>query len=358
MNLLSQTCAAIRPVDHRAARQTQKILDEKTKPRGSLGVLESLACRIAAIRGRAEPGILRKAVVVMAADHGVAEEGVSAYPAEVTGQMVRNFAGGGAAINVLARQAGAQVLVVNMGTRSRLADLPGQAATVRDAWLGPGTANCTRGPAMTTEQALQAVDTGIRIAEDLCTLGIGLIGVGEMGIGNTTAASALTAVFTGEPPQQVTGRGTGIDEATWNHKVGVIAKALAVNRPERERPLEALAKVGGFELAGLTGVMLGAAARKVPIVLDGFITGAAALAAVGLCPDIRDYLIASHQSVEPGHRRILEHLELRPLFNLDLRLGEGTGAVLAMHLVEAALGIVREMATFSSAGVTSLKGES
>ena len=205
---------------------------------------------------------------------------------------------------------------------------------------------------MTAEQALQAVEIGIQISAELCEAGIGLIGVGEMGIGNTTAASALTAVFTGEPVQRVTGRGTGIDEATWNRKVQVIEKALAVNRPERDRPLDALAKVGGFELAGLTGVMLGAAARRVPIVLDGFITGAAALAAVGLCPEIRNYLIASHQSVEPGHRTILEHLELRPLFNLDLRLGEGTGAVLAMHLVEAALRILREMATFTSAGVT------
>jgi nicotinate-nucleotide--dimethylbenzimidazole phosphoribosyltransferase len=209
---------------------------------------------------------------------------------------------------------------------------------------------------MTSEQALQAVDIGIRVAADLCTAGIGLIGVGEMGIGNTTAASALTAVFTGEPVERVTGRGTGIDDAVWNRKVQVIEKALAVNRPRRDQPLDAVAKVGGFELAGLAGVMLGAAARKVPIVLDGFITGAAALVAVALCPDIRDYLIASHQSVEPGHRRILEHLELRPLFNLDLRLGEGTGAVLAMHLVEAAIRIVREMATFTSAGVSS-RGE-
>jgi nicotinate-nucleotide--dimethylbenzimidazole phosphoribosyltransferase len=218
--------------------------------------------------------------------------------------------------------------------------------------LGPGTANFTRGPAMTMAQVLHGIHKGIEIAADLCSAGINLIGVGEMGIGNTTAASALTAVFTGEPVERVTGRGTGIDDAAWKHKVAVIEKALAVNQPRGDQPLETLAKVGGFELAGLAGVMLGAAARKVPVLLDGFITGAAALAAVAVCPSLRHYLFASHQSVEPGHRRILEHLDLRPLLNLDLRLGEGTGAALAMHLVDAAVRIVRDMATFASAGVS------
>jgi nicotinate-nucleotide--dimethylbenzimidazole phosphoribosyltransferase len=347
MSLLGETCARIQSIDPAIARQTQMLLDDKTKPRGSLGVLESLACRLAAISGCAEPALPVKAVVVMAADHGVTEEGVSAYPAEVTAQMVANFARGGAAINVLARQAGAQVLVVDMGTRGD------GCHGVRDERIGPGTANMARGPAMSVQQALEAVDAGIQIAAELIDAGVGLIGVGEMGIGNTTAASALTSLFTGEPPLRVTGRGTGIDEATWKRKVAVIERALAVNQPTRDQPLDALAKVGGFELAGLVGVMLGAAARRVPVVLDGFITGAAALAAVGICPHVRDYLIDSHQSVEPGHRRLLDHLELRPLLNLDLRLGEGTGAVLAMHLVEAALRIVREMATFRSAGVTS-----
>jgi nicotinate-nucleotide--dimethylbenzimidazole phosphoribosyltransferase len=347
MTLLSETCARIQRVDGAIGRQTQMLLDAKTKPRGSLGVLESLACRLAAIYGCAEPALPVKAVVVMAADHGVTEEGVSAYPVEVTAQMVANFARGGAAINVLARQAAAQVLAVDMGTR-------GQGTQgVRDERIGPGTANMAVGPAMSHLHALQAVGAGIQIAAELVDAGVGLIGVGEMGIGNTTAASALTALFTGELPQRVTGRGTGIDEATWKRKVAVIERALAINLPTPDQPLEALAKIGGFELAGLAGVMLGSAARRVPVVLDGFITGAAALAAVATCPAVRDYLIASHQSVEPGHRRLLDHLELRPLFNLDLRLGEGTGAVLAMHLVEAALRIVREMATFRSAGVTS-----
>jgi nicotinate-nucleotide--dimethylbenzimidazole phosphoribosyltransferase len=346
MNLLSETCAHIEKVDAVVARQTQELLNDKTKPRGSLGVLEILACRLAAIYRRAEPEVPVKAVVVMAADHGVTDEGVSAYPSEVTAQMVANFARGGAAINVLARQARAQVHVVDMGTR-------GNGCDVRNERIGPGTANMARGPAMSAQQAITAVEAGMRIAAELADAGIGLIGVGEMGIGNTTAASALTAVFTGEPPQRVTGRGTGIDDAAWKRKVAVIERALALNQPSRDQPLETLAKIGGFEIAGLVGLMLGAAERHIPILLDGFITGAAALVAVALCPALHGYLVASHQSVEPGHHRILDHLELRPLFNLDLRLGEGTGAVLAMHLVEAALRIVREMATFRSAGVTS-----
>jgi nicotinate-nucleotide--dimethylbenzimidazole phosphoribosyltransferase len=360
MSLLSQTCAAITVVDDAAGRHMQDLLDEKTKPRGSLGVLEGLACRLAAMRGGGVLELSDKAIVVMAGDHGVVAEGVSAYPAEVTEQMLLNFARGGAAINVLARHAAADVVVVNMGTRrsrggegerGRVGEKE-TGSSIRNASLGSGTANFAREPAMSHTQALQGLETGIRISAELRSAGVWLIGVGEMGIGNTTAASALTAVFTGAPPQRVTGRGTGIDEAVWRNKVAVIERALAVNKPSREQPLDALAKVGGFELAGLAGVMLGAAAKKVPILLDGFITGAAALVAVAICPAARDYLIASHQSVEPGHRHILEHLGLRPLLNLDLRLGEGTGAALAMHLVEAAVRIVREMATFASAGVT------
>lgn len=359
MNVVAQTCAAIEPVSVAMARRMQHILDDKTKPRGSLGMLESLACRLAAIYGRCDPPVPAKAVLVMAADHGVTDEGVSAYPAEVTAQMVLNFARGGAAINVLARQAGARVIVVNMGTRQPVLAAEPASSTgpvpcrLIDARIGPGTANFARGPAMTVEQAQAALAAGIHLASELCATGIGLLGVGEMGIGNTTAASALTAVFTGSPPQRVTGRGTGIDDAAWQRKVAVIDRALDLHRPRRDRPLETLACVGGFELAALAGVMLGAAAHKVPVMLDGFITGAAALVAHGICPQVCAYLIAAHQSVEPGHRLILEHLDLRPLLNLDLRLGEGTGAVLAMHLVDAALRIVHDMATFTSAGVTS-----
>ncbi len=347
MTWLEQTCAAVTPVDADAAARAQTRLDSKTKPRGSLGRLEELACRLAAVYRTADPALPAKAVVVMAADHGVAEEGVSAYPQEVTTQMVKNFLTGGAAINVLARQQGARVIVADLGTKC-----PVQLSQVRDCRLGPGTANFTRGPAMSRDMAVRAVEAGIRLAGELVADGIGLVGVGDMGIGNTTASSAMTAVLTGEPPERVTGRGTGIDEQRRRHKVEAIERALRVNRPDPADALDVLAKVGGFEIAGLAGVILGAAAHRVPVLLDGFITGAAALAASGLCSPSRDYLVASHRSVEPGHEAVLRHLGLRPLLDLDLRLGEGTGAVLAMSLAEAALRILREMATFEAAGVT------
>lgn len=372
MSFLDQLGARIQRVDHAVARQMQTRLDAKTKPRGSLGALERLACRLAAIYGCADPRPPVKAVVVMTADHGVAEEGVSAYPAEVTAQMLVNFMNGGAAINVLARQAGARLFVADFGIKSDVRRRfavpfddpsvpldpapppdPGAPRFVGGDLEHRGTANMACGPAMSVEAALRCIKMGYILglwAND--DESISLIGVGEMGIGNTTAASALTAVFAGAPVAQVTGRGTGVDDATWKRKVAVIERALSVNQPSRDQPLEALAKVGGFEIAGLVGLMLGAAERRIPVLLDGFITGAAALVAVALCPAVRDYLIASHQSVEPGHRCILEHLELHPLLQLDLRLGEGTGAVLAMHLVEAALRIAGEMATFDSAGVT------
>ncbi len=348
MSLLAQTIVSVPAVDAEAARQAQVRLDAKTKPRRSLGRLEELACRLAAVYRTAEPAIPARAVVVMAADHGVAAEGVSAYPAEVTGQMVRNFAAGGAAINVLARQAGVKMCVVDMGTKGGTDDLPG----IRSQRLGPGTANFAHGPAMAREVAIQAVEIGIGLATELAAAGFALLGVGEMGIGNTTAASAVTACLTARPAAEVTGRGTGIDEAAWRHKVAVIERALALNRPRRSDPLDVLAKVGGFEIAGLAGVILGAAAQRVPVMLDGFITGAAALAAVALCPAARDYIIAAHRSIEPGHHILLKELALEPLLDLQMRLGEGTGAVLAMHLAEAALRILGEMATFTSAGVT------
>jgi len=328
--------------------QAQARMDNKTKPRGSLGRLEELACRLASIYGTPDPALPDKAVVVMAADHGSGEEGVSAYPQEVTVQMVRNFAAGGAAINVLARLQQARVIVVDMGTKAPLDGL----AQVRSHRLGAGTANFTRGPAMSREVAVRALEFGIALATELHETGVGLLAVGEMGIANTTAASAITAAFLGQSPEQVTGRGTGVDDDRLRRKVWAVGRALAVNRPNAADPLDVSAKVGGFEIAGLAGVILGAAARKVPVVLDGFITGAAALVAVGLCPAAREYLIASHRSTEPGHAFILRHLDLRPLLDLDMRLGEGTGAVLALNLADASLRLLREMATFEAAGVT------
>jgi nicotinate-nucleotide--dimethylbenzimidazole phosphoribosyltransferase len=343
---LDQTRARIVAPEAALALEAQRRLDDKTKPRRSLGRLEDLACELAAATGTVCPPLPRKAIVVMAADHGVADEGVSAYPAEVTAQMLLNFARGGAAINVLARQVDARLVVVDLGTRVAV-----QAPGVLDRRVGPGTRNFTRGPAMSEAEAVCALESGIAVADALADGGIGLVGLGDMGIGNTTAASALTAAFTGLEPEEVTGRGTGVDDAGWARKVRAIVQALAVNAPLGD-PLQTLARLGGFEIAGLAGVVLGAAARRVPVIVDGFITAAAALAAVRLAPAARGYLIASHRSVEVGHRALLAALGTRPLLDLELRLGEGSGAALAMPLVEAALRIQAEMATFASAGVS------
>ena len=348
MTRLEHTRARIGTVDRGAAERAQRLLDAKTKPRRSLGRLEDLACIVAAIRGATDIPAPTKAIVVMAADHGVAEEGVSAYPQEVTRQMLANFAHGGAAINVLARQAGARIVVADVGVKEPLPHTSG----IRVHRLGLGTCNFTRGPAMTREQAVAGLELGIAIAEELADDGVTLLGIGDMGIGNTTASSALTCALMGVAPEEVTGHGTGIDDEGWERKVQAIRRGLAVNRPHRGDALDVLAKLGGFEIAGLAGVVLGGAARCVPLVLDGFIATIAALLAVRIAPPARDYLIASHRSVEVGHGRILDALGLRPLLDLDLRLGEGTGAALAMGLIDASVRLLREMATFESAGVT------
>ena len=348
MNLLEATCDRIREPDTRIAIEMQRMLDDKTKPRGSLGRLEEIACQVAAIRGSLDAVPPRKAVVVIGADHGVAEESVSAYPQEVTAQMLLNFARGGAAINVLARQAGARVVVVDMGVKSELPPLP----EIRSRRIAAGTRNFTREPAMSREQATRALEAGIIIAEELAADGVTLLGIGDMGIGNTTSSSALTAAFTGTPPAEVVGRGTGIDDDGLHRKIEVVRRALALHRPDATDAVGTLAQLGGFEIAGLAGVALGAIAARIPVIVDGFICGAAALAATRIAPFAGASMIASHRSVEAGHRAVLKAIGQRPLLDLDLRLGEGTGAVLAMSLVEAALAIVREMATFASAGVS------
>ena len=284
----------------------------------------------------------------MAADHGVAAEGVSAYPAEVTPQMVLNFVRGGAAINVLARQASTRVIVVDIGVASNLEPQRG----LRLRKIARGTQNIVRGPAMTLSQAETAIAEGIDVVQAEIANGLDLVATGDMGIGNTTASAAIVAALTGQPVAQVTGRGTGVDDAGLARKIAVVERALAVNKPNPKDALDVLIKVGGFEIGGLAGVIIGAAAKRVPVVIDGFISGAAALIAVGLCPDVRPYLIAAHKSVEVGHRAALDHLDLKPLLDLNLRLGEGTGAVLAFHLVEAAARILDEMATFAEAGVS------
>jgi nicotinate-nucleotide--dimethylbenzimidazole phosphoribosyltransferase len=327
------------------ARSRQEIL---TKPSGSLGLLEDLSIQLAGMTGKARPRFHRKGIIVMAADHGIAMEGVSAYPSEVTAQMVLNFLNNGAAVNVLARQAGAYVKVVDIGVSYDFHNMEG----LLHRKIAFGTMNMLKGPAMTRAQAEDALQVGIDIVRSEINNGLDLVAIGEMGIGNTTASSAITAVLTGLPVEQVTGRGTGIDDAGLRKKVKVIEEAIRINQPNPQDALDVLTKVGGLEIAGLAGVIFGAAAERVPIAVDGFISGVSALVAVELVPGVRHYLIASHQSVEIGHQAIWNKLGLHPLLDLGLRLGEGTGAVLAFNLVEAAARILDEMATFDEAGVS------
>jgi len=339
---LTDVLAQIGDTDAAVAAETQGRLDRLTKPQGSLGRLEELAVQYCAITGERKPAVPRGMVVTFAADHGVVEEGVSAYPRDVTAQMVLNFLRGGAGVNVLARHADVEVRVVDIGVAHDFGPIAG----LMHRKLMRGTRNMLHTPAMDRATAEQAVMIGIEIASDAARQGVGLIGTGEMGIGNTTASAAIAAVMTGEPIKGVTGLGTGIDEHGLARKVSVIERALACHRPNPHDAMDVLSKVGGLEIAGITGVILGSAAARVPV------AGAAAAIAVGLQPRCRPYMIASHQSVERGHRVLLERLQLKPLFDLDLRLGEGTGACLGMGLVQAAIKILTEMATFGEAGVS------
>jgi nicotinate-nucleotide--dimethylbenzimidazole phosphoribosyltransferase len=344
---LAELIANVQPLDEQALGASRQRQDLLTKPPGSLGRLERLATQLAGITGVARPRLPRKAVIVMAADHGVTREGVSAYPAQVTAQMVRNFAGGGAAINVLARQAGARVIVVDIGVA---ADLPANLPIVHRK-VAFGTQNLAEQAAMTEQQALAAIGVGAEILTSEADLGLDVVCLGEMGIGNTTAASAIVAAITGLPVADVTGRGTGIDAETWTRKIQVIERALKLHQLQPGRPLDVLTKVGGLEIAGLVGVTLAAGARRIAVVVDGFIATAAALVAVELCPPVRGFLIAAHRSVEVGHRAALERLELEPLVALDLRLGEGSGAALILPMLDAAVALLDEMATFDEAGI-------
>lgn len=348
MNLMEQTINSISGVNQEAAQKAKKRLDCLTKPPGSLGILEDIAIRLASIQGKCLPELGKKAVLIMAADHGVVSEGVSAYPQEVTPQMVMNFLNRGAAINVLASHAQAEVIVTDVGVIGPALDHP--QLLVRK--VREGTRNMAREAAMTVEEATAAIETGITLVNEAVDNGVTLVATGEMGIGNTTASSAILAAFTGLDPEQITGRGTGLDDERLRLKQLVIKRALQVNQPEPAKPLEVLSKVGGLEIAALTGVILGAAAKRVPAVLDGFISTAAALIAYRLKPESREFMFASHLSQEPGHKVMLETIGLSPMLHLDLRLGEGTGAVLAFNLFEAAVKIIREMATFEQAGVS------
>jgi nicotinate-nucleotide--dimethylbenzimidazole phosphoribosyltransferase len=349
MSHLEQTLARISSIERGVTERVRARLDSLTKPKGSLGRLEELVNQVAAITGKESPKILRKVIVVMAADSGVAAESVSAYPQEVTAQMVCNIMSGGAAINVLSRHIGARLVVVDMGVACEITPVFPDLLVRK---IGKGTANIARGPAMSHQDALRAVETGIEIVEREAEKGIDIVGTGDMGIANTTPSSAIASVFTGAPVEAVTGRGTGIDDKRLVHKIRVIEKALEVNSPRPDDPLGVLAKVGGFEIGGLTGVILGAASRRIPVVIDGFISGASALIAVALAPKVKEYLIAAHCSAEPGHKIVLSHLGLKPLLSLDMRLGEGTGAALGISLIEAATKIYSEMATFTQARVS------
>ena len=352
-NSLSQVLRQIKPLDNKAIEAAKARQNELTKPKGSLGQLEELSIKIAGIKGKIVQGFEHKAIVIMAADHGVVKEGVTLYPQEVTKQMVFNFLNGGAGINVLARFVGARVAVVDMGVVGGFELHPALVCKMIDF----GTKNMTKGPAMTRQQALDAIEAGIAVVEAEITKGLDILGTGDMGIGNTTASSAIAVAITGELAEKITGRGEGLDDEQLAHKIKVVQKALDINKPDSRDPIDVLSKVGGFEIGGLAGVMLGAAAHRIPVVIDGFISGAAALIATGLTPGLKDYLIAAHLSAESGHKILLRHLELAPLLSLEMRLGEGTGAALGIAIAEAAVKTLAEMATFAEAGVSQAQKE-
>jgi nicotinate-nucleotide--dimethylbenzimidazole phosphoribosyltransferase len=347
---LQETLRMIVPPDGESRARARARLDQLTMPHWALGRLMDLAEELAGMTRSLRPAVARRCIVTMAGDHGVAAAGVSKYPQAVTAQMVHNFIKGGAAINALARAGGARVTVVDMGVAADLGPLAAAGLLVSKR-VGPGTRNMVEGPAMSRDEAVRCLEAGIAVASELGAA-TDLFGTGDMGIGNTTPSAAITALLTGSQAEDVTGRGTGIDEGQLRHKVAVIREALAVNRPDPDDAVDVLAKVGGFEIGGIAGLILGAAALKRPVVVDGFISTAAALLAAQLSPASAGYMIAAHRSCEQGHRLALAHLGKRPLLDLDLRLGEGTGAALAMPLVEAAARLLTDVATFGEAAVS------
>lgn len=344
--MVYETIARIQPLDADAMEACQLRLDNLTKPLGSLHGLELLARKMAGITRLSRPRQVRKSIILMAADHGVAVEGVSAYPQEVTRQMVYNFCRGGAAINVLARHVGAELVLVDIGVAADLPAFPG----LRQEKVAFGTKNMAEGPAMTGAETIQAIETGIQVASEQTKKGVNAIALGEMGIGNTTPSTAIIAAYAGQVAN-LAGRGTGISQTALQHKIRVIERALAVNKPQTADPLDVLAKVGGLEIAGLVGVIIGAAAGRAAIVLDGVIAGAAALIAVKLAPQSRDYLIGSHFSPEPAHITALELIGLPAYLHMNMRLGEGTGAALGLTLIDAALIVLNDMKTFGETAV-------
>ena len=350
MSLLERTIEKIFPQDSASRDAAKNRLDNLALPHWALGDLMDLAIEIAGMTGTIKPELKRKVIVTMAGDHGVIAENVSKYPQEVTPQMVYNFVRGGAGINALAGQAGAAVVVVDMGVAADLRELA-EAGKILNKKVGLGTNNIAVGPAMSKAMAKRAIESGIEIANDLSAK-YDLFGTGDMGIGNTTPSTAIAAICTGKSVEELTGRGTGLDDEQLSHKIAVIKKALEVNKPEMSDGIDILAKVGGFEIGGIAGLILGAAANRNPVLVDGFISTAGALIAYKIEPFIKDYLIFSHRSVEPGHKAMQEALGCKkPLLDLNFRLGEGTGAAVAMNLVEGAVAILTQVATFAEASV-------
>jgi nicotinate-nucleotide--dimethylbenzimidazole phosphoribosyltransferase len=348
MTILQDALARIQPLDPLLLKQAGERLDRKTKPIGSLGRLEEFARRFAAITGSLAPDTGKKVIYTFAADHGIVDEGVSAFPREVTPQMVFNFLRGGAGINVLARHGGVEVRVVDMGVDYDFGSVQG----LIDRKIARGTRNFARGPAMTREEAEAALEAGVSLANLCKEECVAMVGTGEMGIGNTTSASAVIAAVSGMPVERVTSRGTGISDAVLANKMRVIRQGLEINRPDPSDPVDVLAKVGGLEIAGIAGLIAGCAANRIPVVVDGFISTAGAVIAAGMHPSVKEYLFAAHESVEIGHRFMLDRLDAEPILDLKMRLGEGTGAALAMGLIEAGVKILKEMATFGEAGVS------
>ncbi len=353
MDLLENTVKAIRPVNREWYETAQKHLDNLTKPPGSLGRLEEFARRLVAITENNKPILDRKVIFTFAGDHGIVDEGVSAYPKAVTPQMVFNFLRGGAGINVLARHAGAEIVVVDIGVDFDFGEAVAHGdVPLRIMKVMKGTRNFARGPAMTREEAVKCIEKGIELAVGYAKKGCRMAGTGDMGIGNTTPSSAIASVLTGAPVREVTGKGTGISDGALERKIKVIEDAINLNRPDPKDAIDVLSKVGGTEIGGIAGLILGAASKRTPVVIDGFISTAGALVAYTIEPSVSDYMFAAHNSVEKGHRAMLKTMGLEPVLDLGLRLGEGTGAALAMLMIEAGLKIYKEMATFREAGVS------
>jgi len=344
--MLEEYIKEIGELDQNIMKKAQDKIDNLTKPKGSLGRLEELAVLICGIKRELNPKIEKKVIFTLAADHGIVEEKVSAYPQEVTKQMVYNFISGGAGINVLARHIGAKVIVVDIGVKEDIIS-----DKVISKKIDYGTKNFLKEPAMTRQQAIKSIISGIELVEEMKDE-IDIVGTGDMGIGNTTPSSAIVAAIIGCEVEKVTGRGTGINDEIYKRKIEVIKKGIDINRPDPNDPIDVLSKVGGFEIGGIAGIILGCAKNRIPVVIDGFISGAGALIAYKLNPLTKNYMIASHLSVEKGHKILLDYIGLKPLLNLDLRLGEGTGAALGISLVEASIKILKEMASFEQAGVS------